>query len=156
MLTVRFEPRPGFVSRGDARGHCPRKGKWTLCSSRRGEEVRVPFAFGGACSLLLVTCAAVVGKPTLVLRVSTPVRPSWGSVLDGGRRTGRGACPCAVADARTMGGKKDVTCFTSPRRPAHASAVSGRSVARRVPPVAAPRRRPPAAAIVTNRVPGYG
>ena len=33
---VRFEPRFGFVARDDARGHGPRKGKWTLRSSRRG------------------------------------------------------------------------------------------------------------------------
>ena len=25
---MRFEPRPGFIARGDARGHGPRKGKW--------------------------------------------------------------------------------------------------------------------------------
>ena len=31
-LTVRVEPRAGFVARGDARGHGPRKGKWILCS----------------------------------------------------------------------------------------------------------------------------
>ena len=41
FLTVGCEPRPGFVARGDARGHGPRKGKWTLCSSRRR---------GGVCS----------------------------------------------------------------------------------------------------------
>ena len=35
-LTLRVEPRPGFVARGDARGHGPRKGKWTLCSRRQG------------------------------------------------------------------------------------------------------------------------
>ena len=33
-LTVYFGPQPGFVTRDDARGHGPRKGKWTLCSSR--------------------------------------------------------------------------------------------------------------------------
>ena len=30
MLTVCVGPRPGFVARGDARGHGPQKGKWTL------------------------------------------------------------------------------------------------------------------------------
>ena len=34
-----FEPQPGFVARGDARGHGPRKGKWTLCRCRRGWRV---------------------------------------------------------------------------------------------------------------------
>ena len=43
--------RPGFVARGDARGHGPRKGKWTVCSSRRrpwGVYVgRLTFVRGG-------------------------------------------------------------------------------------------------------------
>ena len=34
-------PRPGFVARGAARGHAPRKGKWTLCIVVVGEGVRV-------------------------------------------------------------------------------------------------------------------
>ena len=30
LLTVYVGPQPGFVTRGDARGHGPRKGKWTV------------------------------------------------------------------------------------------------------------------------------
>ena len=36
---VRVEPRPGFVARGDARDHGPRKGKWALRSSRLGKYI---------------------------------------------------------------------------------------------------------------------
>ena len=38
-ITVRIEPRPSFVARGDAYGYGPRKGKRTLCSSRRRRGV---------------------------------------------------------------------------------------------------------------------
>ena len=36
-LTVNgtFRAAARFVARSNARGHAPRKGKWTLCSSRR-------------------------------------------------------------------------------------------------------------------------
>ena len=39
-------PQPGFVALGGARGHDPRKGKWTSCRCRRRlEEYRLPFYY---------------------------------------------------------------------------------------------------------------
>ena len=53
---------PRFVARGDANGHGPREGKWTLCSSRRR---------GGALSLPRLTIHA--GLPRLFdARLSVP------------------------------------------------------------------------------------
>ena len=76
LLTVRVGPRPGFVARGDARGHGPRKGKFpTVLRACKRSRTSLPCGVADedvmAAITLHTTCCTLHPAPNVHRNVQT-------------------------------------------------------------------------------------